>query len=81
MCGVKLLNALESCNLVVCEQPVRHDDVRGITFVRHSVRTLIMADPVSVWLAGSHPTTTASATTHVALVRLPVRDLPPIAGR
>lgn len=44
MRAVKVLNQLESCNLVVCEQPVRQDDVRGMAFVRQNVRTPIMAD-------------------------------------
>ena len=44
MRAVKVLNQLEVCNLVVCEQPVRKDDVRGMAFVRQNVRTPIMAD-------------------------------------
>jgi L-Ala-D/L-Glu epimerase / N-acetyl-D-glutamate racemase len=44
MRAVKVLNRLESCNLVVCEQPVRRDDVRGMAFVRQNVHTPIMAD-------------------------------------
>ncbi len=44
MRAVKVLNQLEQCNLVVCEQPVRRDDVRGMAFVRHNVHTPIMAD-------------------------------------
>ena len=44
MRAVKVLNQLESCNLIVCEQPVRRDDVRGMAFVRQNVRTPIMAD-------------------------------------
>jgi L-alanine-DL-glutamate epimerase-like enolase superfamily enzyme len=44
MRAVKVLNQLEACNLVVCEQPVRKDDVRGMAFVRQNVRTPIMAD-------------------------------------
>jgi L-Ala-D/L-Glu epimerase len=44
MRAVKVLNELESCNLIVCEQPVRRDDVRGMAFVRQNVRTPIMAD-------------------------------------
>lgn len=44
MRAVKVLNQLEACNLVVCEQPVRSDDVRGMAFVRQNVRTPIMAD-------------------------------------
>jgi L-Ala-D/L-Glu epimerase / N-acetyl-D-glutamate racemase len=44
MRAVKVLNQLEVCNLVVCEQPVRRDDVRGMAFVRQNVRTPIMAD-------------------------------------
>jgi L-Ala-D/L-Glu epimerase / N-acetyl-D-glutamate racemase len=44
MRAVKVLNQLETCNLVVCEQPVRKDDVRGMAFVRQNVRTPIMAD-------------------------------------
>jgi L-alanine-DL-glutamate epimerase-like enolase superfamily enzyme len=44
MRAVKVLNQLEACNLVVCEQPVRRDDVRGMAFVRQNVRTPIMAD-------------------------------------
>ncbi len=44
MRAVKVLNQLEVYNLVVCEQPVRKDDVRGMAFVRQNVRTPIMAD-------------------------------------
>jgi L-alanine-DL-glutamate epimerase-like enolase superfamily enzyme len=44
MRAVKVLNQLEACNLVVCEQPVRRDDIRGMAFVRQNVRTPIMAD-------------------------------------
>jgi L-alanine-DL-glutamate epimerase-like enolase superfamily enzyme len=44
MRAVKVLNQLEGCNLIVCEQPVRRDDVRGMAFVRQNVRTPIMAD-------------------------------------
>jgi L-alanine-DL-glutamate epimerase-like enolase superfamily enzyme len=44
MRAVKVLNQLESCNLVVCEQPVRKDDVRGMAFVRQNVNIPIMAD-------------------------------------
>ncbi|HWH76574.1 MAG TPA: enolase C-terminal domain-like protein [Candidatus Binatus sp.] len=44
MRAVKALNQLECCNLIVCEQPVRRDDVRGMAFVRQNVRTPIMAD-------------------------------------
>src|SRR5215470_11555841 len=38
MRAVKVLNELESCNLIVCEQPVRRNDVRGMAFVRQNVR-------------------------------------------
>mgnify|MGYP001243130210 FL=1 len=44
MRAVKVLNQLDSCNLVVCEQPVRRDDVRGMAFVRQNVNIPIMAD-------------------------------------
>jgi len=44
MRAVKVLNELERYNLIVCEQPVRRDDVRGMAFVRQNVRTPIMAD-------------------------------------
>lgn len=44
MRAVKVLNQLECCNLIVCEQPVRRDDARGMAFVRQNVRTPIMAD-------------------------------------
>ena len=44
MRAVKVLNQLEACNLVVCEQPVRQDDVRGMAFVRKNVNIPIMAD-------------------------------------
>jgi len=44
MRAVKVLNELERCNLIVCEQPVRRDDIRGMAFVRQNVRTPIMAD-------------------------------------
>ena len=38
MRAVKVLNQLEPCNLIVCEQPVRRDDVRGMAFVRQNVQ-------------------------------------------
>src|SRR6516162_2843715 len=44
MRAVKVLNELERYNLIVCEQPVRRNDVRGMAFVRQNVRTPIMAD-------------------------------------
>jgi L-alanine-DL-glutamate epimerase-like enolase superfamily enzyme len=44
MQAVKVLNQLRDCNLIVCEQPVRQDDVRGMAFVRKNVDTPIMAD-------------------------------------
>jgi L-Ala-D/L-Glu epimerase / N-acetyl-D-glutamate racemase len=44
MRAVKVLNQLEPCNLIVCEQPVRRDDVRGMAFVRQNVNIPIMAD-------------------------------------
>ncbi|MGH7816338.1 MAG: mandelate racemase/muconate lactonizing enzyme family protein, partial [Candidatus Binatia bacterium] len=44
MRAVKVLNQLDACNLVVCEQPVRRDDVRGMAFVRQNVNIPIMAD-------------------------------------
>jgi L-Ala-D/L-Glu epimerase len=44
MRAVKVLNQVEVYNLIVCEQPVRRDDVRGMAFVRQNVRTPIMAD-------------------------------------
>ena len=44
MRAVKVLNQLEPCNLIVCEQPVRKDDVRGMAFVRQNVNIPIMAD-------------------------------------
>jgi L-alanine-DL-glutamate epimerase-like enolase superfamily enzyme len=44
MHAVKVLNQLRDCNLIVCEQPVRQDDVRGMAFVRHHVDVPIMAD-------------------------------------
>jgi L-alanine-DL-glutamate epimerase-like enolase superfamily enzyme len=44
MRAVKVLNQLRDCNLIVCEQPVRQDDVRGMAFVRHHVDVPIMAD-------------------------------------
>jgi len=44
MRAVKVLNELEHYNLIVCEQPVRRNDVRGMAFVRQNVRTPIMAD-------------------------------------
>jgi len=44
MHAVKVLNQLEACNLVVVEQPVRQDDVRGMAFVRKNVSIPIMAD-------------------------------------
>ena len=44
MRAVKVLNQLDGCNLVVCEQPVRRDDVRGMAFVRQNVNIPIMAD-------------------------------------
>jgi L-alanine-DL-glutamate epimerase-like enolase superfamily enzyme len=44
MRAVKVLNQLRDCNLILCEQPVRQDDVRGMAFVRHHVDVPIMAD-------------------------------------
>jgi L-alanine-DL-glutamate epimerase-like enolase superfamily enzyme len=44
MHAVRVLNQLRDCNLVVCEQPVRQDDVRGMAFVRQHVDVPIMAD-------------------------------------
>ena len=44
MRAVKVLNQLEAYNLIVCEQPVRRDDVSGMAFVRQNVNTPIMAD-------------------------------------
>jgi L-alanine-DL-glutamate epimerase-like enolase superfamily enzyme len=44
MHAVKVLNQLTDCNLVVVEQPVRQDDVRGMAFVRKNVNIPIMAD-------------------------------------
>ena len=44
MRAVKILNQLSDCNLVVVEQPVRQDDVRGMKFVRKNVNIPIMAD-------------------------------------
>jgi L-alanine-DL-glutamate epimerase-like enolase superfamily enzyme len=44
MHAVKVLNQLEDCNLIVVEQPVRQDDVRGMAFVRKNVNIPIMAD-------------------------------------
>src|SRR5207342_770689 len=32
MQAVKVLSQLAECNLIVCEQPVRQDDVRGMAF-------------------------------------------------
>jgi L-alanine-DL-glutamate epimerase-like enolase superfamily enzyme len=44
MHAVKVLSQLADCNLIVCEQPVRQDDVRGMAFVRKNVNIPIMAD-------------------------------------
>jgi L-alanine-DL-glutamate epimerase-like enolase superfamily enzyme len=44
MRAIKVLNQLADCNLIVCEQPVRQDDVRGMAFVRKNVNIPIMAD-------------------------------------
>ena len=44
MRAVRVLNQLADCNLVVVEQPVRHDDVRGMAFVRRNVNIPLMAD-------------------------------------
>lgn len=44
MHAVQMLNQLEAYSLIVCEQPVRRDDVRGMAFVRRNVRVPIMAD-------------------------------------
>lgn len=44
MHAVKVLNQLSDCNLVVVEQPVRQDDVRGMAFVRKNANIPIMAD-------------------------------------
>jgi L-alanine-DL-glutamate epimerase-like enolase superfamily enzyme len=44
MHAVRVLNQLRDYNLIVCEQPVRQDDVRGMAFVRQHVDIPIMAD-------------------------------------
>lgn len=44
MRAIKVLNQLRDFNLIVCEQPVRQDDVRGMAFVRRHVEVPIMAD-------------------------------------
>jgi L-alanine-DL-glutamate epimerase-like enolase superfamily enzyme len=44
MHAVRVLNQLRDCDLIVCEQPVRQDDVRGMAFVRKNVNIPIMAD-------------------------------------
>jgi len=44
MRAVRVLNQLADCNLVVVEQPVRQDDVRGMAFVRRNVNIPLMAD-------------------------------------
>jgi L-alanine-DL-glutamate epimerase-like enolase superfamily enzyme len=44
MHAVRVLNQLRDYNLIVCEQPVRQDDVRGMAFVRRHVDIPIMAD-------------------------------------
>jgi L-alanine-DL-glutamate epimerase-like enolase superfamily enzyme len=44
MHAVKVLSQFRDCNLIVCEQPVRQDDVRGMAFVRKNVNIPIMAD-------------------------------------
>ncbi len=44
MHAIKVLNQLRDFNLIVCEQPVRQDDVRGMAFVRRHVEVPIMAD-------------------------------------
>jgi len=44
MRAVRVLSQLADINLVVVEQPVRQDDVRGMAFVRRNVNIPIMAD-------------------------------------
>jgi L-Ala-D/L-Glu epimerase len=44
MRAVRVLNQLADCNLVVVEQPVRQDDVRGMAFVRRNIDIPVMAD-------------------------------------
>ena len=44
MHAVRVLNQLRDYNLIVCEQPVRQDDVRGMAFVRQHIDIPIMAD-------------------------------------
>jgi L-alanine-DL-glutamate epimerase-like enolase superfamily enzyme len=44
MHAVRVLNQLDDCNLIVVEQPVRQDDVRGMAFVRRSIGIPVMAD-------------------------------------
>ena len=44
MRAVRVLNQLADCNLVVVEQPVRQDNVRGMAFVRRNIDIPVMAD-------------------------------------
>lgn len=44
MQAVRVLRKLENANLGLVEQPVRRDDIRGMTFVRQNVSVPIMAD-------------------------------------
>jgi L-alanine-DL-glutamate epimerase-like enolase superfamily enzyme len=42
--AVQVLNRMRDCRLGIVEQPVRHDDVRGMAFVRQHVEVPVMAD-------------------------------------
>ena len=44
MQAIRVLRQLEPANIILCEQPVRRDDIRGMAFVRQNVATPIMAD-------------------------------------
>jgi len=44
MQAINVINQMEEWGLNLAEQPIRADDVRGMAFIRHKVRTPIMAD-------------------------------------
>lgn len=44
MQAINVISRMEEWGLNLAEQPIRADDVRGMAFIRHKVRTAIMAD-------------------------------------
>src|ERR1044071_2516136 len=44
MQAIRVLRQLEEAHLILCEQPVHRDDIRGMAFVRQHVSIPIMAD-------------------------------------